>query len=81
MELYNIRVREVLVFDVQIKANTYKEAFLKFQKKLDQNYFTPNPDVVRLNYEVESITTGNTNDYQHKRSPDRYRRPTRTKSA
>lgn len=62
MQKYNVRSRQVIVFDAEIEAMTYKEAFLKFQQKLEKKHFISKCDVVRLNYEIESVTHGDKND-------------------
>ena len=75
MPKYNVRFRIVAVCETEIDALTYKEAFASFQKRVDKNSLYPKPDVLRLSYEIETITLGSCHDRQSKRNQARYHRP------
>jgi hypothetical protein len=75
MPKYNVRFRVVAVYETEIDATSYKEAFASFQEKVANNSLRPKPDVLRLSYEIETITLGSCHDRQSKRNQARYHRP------
>ena len=74
MPKYNVRFREVSVYETEIDAISYKDAFAVFQEKIANKSITPKPDIVRLSYEIETITLGSNYDSQSKRNQDGYTR-------
>ena len=74
MPKYMVRFREVLICEVAVEAATYKEAYEIFKQSLISKTLSLNPDMLGLNYEIESITLGGNHDHQFKRIPDEYQR-------
>lgn len=74
MPKYNVRFREVCVYETEIDAVSYKAAFALFQEKIANKSLTPKPDILRLSYEIETITLGSNYDSQSKGNQDGYQR-------
>ena len=74
MPKYDVRFREVTVYEVEVEATSYKEAFAIFKEKIENKTIIPKPDILRLSYEIETITLGSNYDSQSERILDGYKR-------